>query len=733
MDLIDRRKLIDFEIESARNELNDLLKTRQLFEGFTIDPKGARDLDDGFSVVHLSEGTLVVVSISDVAALVQKYSELDQVAFQRGFTQYSLDSRRPMLPPTLSEDILSLLPNQTRLTQSVVFAFDQNFSPIDAHTLPSSFKNTRKFTYLEASNAINDKEDRHYRDLNCLLSAADMLFEKRVKDSELSLIDLSNVRRVLVSETGALIRGKSNENAANFIVQEFMIAVGFFYAKQAQAHGKVIPFRNHRHSDGRTYNEWCAELRNSTDSRAREILKEYRRNAFILPRANYGESCEGHCGLGGHYAHSTSPIRRYVDIEVQRGFAPAVHLTSGQANLRLDHINELNLNSTGKLDDIERARRYKTAEVKFNSDPKLLTPDEFGHLLKFALEGRFARIEEFCSELRRRLKFGQIEGRDVARIFVCTQELPLELSEIRLELLTFCAQNWFHNNSILWPATITACDKDISIDTKPKMSLENDGVKSEYRVGEQVISQFGPTASAAAQNARAAVVYSLINAEEIFYNAQKDPKPRPNIFPSWCAPNLVQYLADIKILNNFRRKIEPIPGKLFRSILSFSLEGHERKDYSDFAQSKGGAEILSAHAVIEDLVELNLVQRNGFGIEIKAENKVDSTGKAKGVPLQHNAVSFIYAVADRLHAQIQFSYEESKSIYKATLNFKLGDRNIQIVSKKCSRKDLAKYDAAKEAIRFILEDPIILDSLNVTNFKNVLIDDFIKVARNLST
>ncbi|WP_369137472.1 RNB domain-containing ribonuclease [Modestobacter versicolor] len=80
----------------------------------TIDPPGARDLDQAVHLARTAGGYRVSYAIADVGAFVPLGSAIDAEARRRGQTVYSPDGRTPLHPPQLSEGAASLLPGQLR-------------------------------------------------------------------------------------------------------------------------------------------------------------------------------------------------------------------------------------------------------------------------------------------------------------------------------------------------------------------------------------------------------------------------------------------------------------------------------------------------------------------------------------------------------------------------------------------------------------------------------------------
>ena len=88
---------------------------------FHVDPPGCRDIDD--AIAYHPETGRMAITIADVASTIQLGSALDRIAKEIGTSFYDLEGRvvRPMLPPALSEDALSLLPGQRRRGVSYIF------------------------------------------------------------------------------------------------------------------------------------------------------------------------------------------------------------------------------------------------------------------------------------------------------------------------------------------------------------------------------------------------------------------------------------------------------------------------------------------------------------------------------------------------------------------------------------------------------------------------------------
>ncbi|MFI5426422.1 RNB domain-containing ribonuclease [Aeromicrobium sp. UC242_57] len=80
----------------------------------TIDPAGARDLDQAVFLERVGAGFRVHYAIADLGSVIPPGGAVDAEARRRGQTIYLPDGRVPLHPPVLSEGALSLLPDEVR-------------------------------------------------------------------------------------------------------------------------------------------------------------------------------------------------------------------------------------------------------------------------------------------------------------------------------------------------------------------------------------------------------------------------------------------------------------------------------------------------------------------------------------------------------------------------------------------------------------------------------------------
>ena len=90
----------------------DLDRTDLAF--FTLDPEGARDLDQAMHLARDGEGYVVHYAIADVSAFVQPGDPVHEEAWRRGSTCYGATEKVPLHPAAISEDAGSLLAGEDR-------------------------------------------------------------------------------------------------------------------------------------------------------------------------------------------------------------------------------------------------------------------------------------------------------------------------------------------------------------------------------------------------------------------------------------------------------------------------------------------------------------------------------------------------------------------------------------------------------------------------------------------
>ena len=333
--------LKEAKMMAKENRLDDRKDLTELLT-FTIDGKKAKDFDDAVSLEPLGDGYRLGVHIADVSHFITENSHLDEEAFERGTSVYYADGVIPMLPEILSNEACSLKPKEIRLTLSVFIDFDRQGNSLATQIYKSFIKSRRRFTYTEVAGLLKKGSNKE-NDYPFLQTLTDMyhlsqtLRKRRFKNGS---VDFHVPEPDIQIEDGKVKQIEIVEhNAAHQVIEEFMLA-----ANQAVAlnlYEKDIPciHRIHEPPDPTKifeFKEFISSfgLRLSDSEKIRSkdlnsLLKKIQGtpeervvNTLLLrtmKKARYSPSDPGHYCLGfTHYAHFTSPIRRYPDLIVHR-------------------------------------------------------------------------------------------------------------------------------------------------------------------------------------------------------------------------------------------------------------------------------------------------------------------------------------------------------------------------------------------------------------------------------
>ena len=362
----------------------------------TIDPDDARDFDDAIQVEEIKSGWQLGVHIADVSAYVRPGSALDREAQRRGNSVYLPDRVIPMLPERLSNGVCSLNPHVDRLTHSVFLQFDRNGRVRQTRFARTVIRSAHRLTYKQAfailkSSARDELSER----LHTAWKLAALLRRKRFEHGSLDL-DMPEVK-VVVDKKGKPIRFERVENdESHQLIEEFMLAANEAVARELKNRGIPTIYRVHENPEA----ERLGELREfvlahgirvgdlTHRGEVQKLLAAIRGTAEEHPlkiallkslkRARYATTPLGHYGLAKvNYAHFTSPIRRYADLEVHRALADRdISRRSSRASSQLsaiaDHISDTERNAAEAEIDAVKMKKLEFFELQLQArDPQV--------------------------------------------------------------------------------------------------------------------------------------------------------------------------------------------------------------------------------------------------------------------------------------------------------------------------------------------------------------------------
>lgn len=307
----------------------------------TIDPEDAKDFDDAISLKKDKKGNwLLGVHVADVSYYVKQDSAVDVEARKRGTSVYLPGTVIPMLPEVLSNGICSLKEGEERLTKGVFFTYTPDGRLLRSEIKHSVINVKKRLTYHNATKILMESDERDTNPVTNLLfeasKLAKLLYKKRMEEGALELnLPEINIR---VGEDGKIDTiEKVKRDISHIIIEEFMIAANQAVAKFMHQNSLPSINRSHPEPDEDEMLDFAEFIFNCKNKRIDPFDKK-RLQAFLdeisdhpesyiinlmllrsLKKAEYSTAHTSHFALGlEHYAHYTSPIRRYPDLIVHR-------------------------------------------------------------------------------------------------------------------------------------------------------------------------------------------------------------------------------------------------------------------------------------------------------------------------------------------------------------------------------------------------------------------------------
>lgn len=120
----------------------------------TIDPPGARDLDQALHLARREDGYRVSYAIADPGFFVRDGGALDREAHARGATIYMPGGKIPLYPPALSEGAASLLPGEWRPAVLWTLDLDADGELVAVDVARKVVRSVAQHTYQDVPDAV---------------------------------------------------------------------------------------------------------------------------------------------------------------------------------------------------------------------------------------------------------------------------------------------------------------------------------------------------------------------------------------------------------------------------------------------------------------------------------------------------------------------------------------------------------------------------------------------------
>jgi ribonuclease R len=316
----------------------------------TIDDSDARDFDDAVWAEPDPDpanpgGWHLVVAIADVSAYVTPGSALDREAARRGNSVYFPDRVVPMLPEALSNDLCSLVPGADRPCLAAHLWIDAVGRKRRHRFERGMMRSAARLTYDWVQAAHDQRPGEPFplapERLTALYGAFAALDRMRLARGAL-MLDLAEHRVVLDGDRRPIAVVPRHRLDSHRLIEEFMILANIAAAEELESRHQACLYRVHDQPDPEklaALRDFLGELGipglalakgqvvrpelfNRVLARAAARPEAAMINELVLraqAQAVYSPNNIGHFGLAlPHYAHFTSPIRRYADLIVHR-------------------------------------------------------------------------------------------------------------------------------------------------------------------------------------------------------------------------------------------------------------------------------------------------------------------------------------------------------------------------------------------------------------------------------
>lgn len=323
----------------------------------TIDGEDARDFDDAVYAEPCAEGFRLIVAIADVSYYVRPGSAIDTEAVERGTSVYFPARVLPMLPTALSDHLCSLAPGVDRLCFAADMIVTDRGALKSARFYPAVMRSAARLTYTLAQAALIDRRPEARVTLGEALASklaplVDLYAVLHRARNHRGALDFDAPEAEFEVDAAGRVRAieMRARNDAHRLIEECMILANVAVARELSTTRTPTLYRVHGQPEAEKLDRLVSTLRalgieaqlpetpapRDLQSLARRMGSSADR-PFVesliiraMPQALYQPVNIGHFGLAlTHYAHFTSPIRRYPDLVVHRTLKALVGAEDG--------------------------------------------------------------------------------------------------------------------------------------------------------------------------------------------------------------------------------------------------------------------------------------------------------------------------------------------------------------------------------------------------------------------
>lgn len=322
---------------------------------FTIDHANSRDLDDALSITANDDDTHTVgVHIADVSYFLKANTALDRDARKRAASVHLVQRGVPMLPPLLTEELCSLVPDTERLAFSAFFVIDKDGNAVEKSYRRTIIKSSARLSYDDAAGIIaggkldsskvigKHSADKVAENIRLLHGIAGKLRSKRIESGAM-LSQRARLTFVLDDAGEPVDISVQEKSDANRLIEEFTVLTNTSIAAViANGLAEQALLRRQEPPNDRRLGAFVERAKilgfDLDPTNAGTLQKSFNKITdkeavfclSLLEKKSMQPAryfCTGMLDIAKYshwalnaplYTHFTSPIRRYADVLVHR-------------------------------------------------------------------------------------------------------------------------------------------------------------------------------------------------------------------------------------------------------------------------------------------------------------------------------------------------------------------------------------------------------------------------------
>ena len=344
----------------------------------TIDGEDSRDFDDAVYCEKTDDGNWkLTVAIADVSHYVPIGSALDKEAWNRATSVYFPAEVIPMLPEKISNGLCSLNPKVDRLCMVCEAHINPQGHMVSYQFLSGVMHSAARLTYTDMAAMVVDKDEALRKKHADIIDHLDDLYTlyktlRKARDERGSIDFERSETQIIFGDDRKIESIKPTErNDAHKLIEECMVTANMCAAHFLKRHkipalhrvhdgpnsdklGKVHEFLNglglKLGGGDKPQPKDYAVLLNSVKERPdahliQTVMLRSMSRAQYAPVDKENPESTRHFGLSrDHYAHFTSPIRRYPDLLVHRAILHVIENGSAKGY----HYNYTEMKALGE-------------------------------------------------------------------------------------------------------------------------------------------------------------------------------------------------------------------------------------------------------------------------------------------------------------------------------------------------------------------------------------------------